>query len=95
MRHDIQVPWGDSVILVGGKLSLLLIICQVCGCYINLQNTYSFGVALYQIMINNSVSAAVWIFNTETELWSLVEAKGDIPVSYLILRIMLWQSFFN
>lgn len=56
---------------------------------------YIFNVALYQIMINNSVSAAVWIFNTETELWSLVEAKGDIPVSYLILRIMLWQCFFE
>jgi hypothetical protein len=38
-------------------------------------------------MINNSVSAAVWIFNTETELWSLVEAKGDIPVSSLIFGV--------
>jgi len=24
---------------------------------------------------------SVWIFNTETELWSLVEAKGDIPAA--------------
>jgi len=32
-------------------------------------------------MINNSTSTAVWIFNTETELWSLVEAKGDIPAA--------------
>lgn len=94
MRHDIQVPWGDSVILVGGKtepasdhLSGLRMLHK--------SPKYIFNVALYQIMINNSVSAAVWIFNTETELWSLVEAKGDIPVSYLILRIMLWQSFLN
>uniref|UniRef100_A0A453K2L1 Uncharacterized protein n=1 Tax=Aegilops tauschii subsp. strangulata TaxID=200361 RepID=A0A453K2L1_AEGTS len=25
---------------------------------------------------------SVWSFNTETEIWSLMEAKGDIPVSY-------------
>lgn len=24
---------------------------------------------------------AVWAFETETECWSLMEAKGDIPVS--------------
>lgn len=25
---------------------------------------------------------AVWAFETETECWSLMEAKGDIPVSF-------------
>ena len=43
-------------------------------------------------MINNSTSTAVWIFNTETELWSLVEAKGDIPVSSFILGVNFCQS---
>ncbi|CAN6338519.1 unnamed protein product [Urochloa humidicola] len=45
------VPWGNSVILVGGKTEPA------------------------------SDRLSVWIFNTETELWSLVEAKGDIPVA--------------
>jgi hypothetical protein len=42
-------------------------------------------------MLNHSICGAVWTFNTETELWSLIEAKGDIPVSYLILKEILWQ----
>ncbi|KAL6623333.1 hypothetical protein ACP70R_033212 [Stipagrostis hirtigluma subsp. patula] len=45
------VPWGNSVILVGGKTEPA------------------------------SDRLSVWTFNTETELWSLVEAKGDIPAA--------------
>ncbi|CAN6356378.1 unnamed protein product [Urochloa humidicola] len=45
------VPWGNSVILVGGKTEPA------------------------------SDHLSVWIFNTETELWSIVEAKGDIPAA--------------
>lgn len=44
------VPWGNSVILVGGKTEPA------------------------------SDHLSVWTFNTETELWSLIEAKGDIPL---------------
>jgi len=44
------VPWGNSVILVGGKTEPA------------------------------SDRLSVWTFNTETELWSLIEAKGDIPL---------------
>ncbi|KAG8093155.1 hypothetical protein GUJ93_ZPchr0012g18874 [Zizania palustris] len=43
------VPWGDSVILVGGKTEPA------------------------------SDRLSVWTFNTETDVWSLMEAKGDIP----------------
>jgi hypothetical protein len=76
------------------KLSLLLIVYQVCRCYVILQNICKLGhVFLNQTMINHSISGTVWTFNTETELWSLIEAKGDIPVSYLILRVILWQIF--
>ncbi|KAF0888874.1 hypothetical protein E2562_019383 [Oryza meyeriana var. granulata] len=45
------VPWGNSVILVGGKTEPA------------------------------SDRLSVWIFNMETEVWSLVEAKGDIPAA--------------
>lgn len=45
------VPWGNSVILVGGKTEPA------------------------------SDRLSVWTFNTETELWSLIEAKGDIPAA--------------
>uniref|UniRef100_A0A804RDW5 Galactose oxidase/kelch repeat superfamily protein n=1 Tax=Zea mays TaxID=4577 RepID=A0A804RDW5_MAIZE len=45
------VPWGNSVILVGGKTEPA------------------------------SDHLSVWTFNTETELWSLIEAKGDIPAA--------------
>ncbi|TVU49949.1 hypothetical protein EJB05_01296 [Eragrostis curvula] len=45
------VPWGNNVILVGGKTE------------------------------PPSDHLSVWTFNTETELWSLVEAKGDIPAA--------------
>lgn len=45
------VPWGNSVILVGGKTEPA------------------------------SDQLSVWTFNTETELWSLIEAKGDIPAA--------------
>lgn len=45
------VPWGNNVILVGGKTEPA------------------------------SDRLSVWTFNTETELWSLVEAKGDIPAA--------------
>ncbi|AQK40298.1 Galactose oxidase/kelch repeat superfamily protein [Zea mays] len=48
---DVQVPWGNSVILVGGKTEPA------------------------------SDHLSVWTFNTETELWSLIEAKGDIPAA--------------
>lgn len=29
----------------------------------------------------------VWAFDTETECWSLIEAKGDIPVGILKIKI--------
>ncbi|CAM0949729.1 unnamed protein product [Alopecurus aequalis] len=45
------VPWGNSVILVGGKSEPA------------------------------SDRLSVWTFNTETEIWSLMEAKGDIPAA--------------
>ncbi|KAL6842055.1 hypothetical protein ACP4OV_028034 [Aristida adscensionis] len=45
------VPWGNNVILVGGKTE------------------------------PSSDRLSVWTFNTETELWSLIEAKGDIPAA--------------
>jgi hypothetical protein len=31
----------------------------------------------------------VWAFDTETECWSLMEAKGDIPVGMLKMQIPL------
>ncbi|VAI04698.1 unnamed protein product [Triticum turgidum subsp. durum] len=45
------VPWGKTVILVGGKSE------------------------------PSSDRISVWTFNTETEIWSHMEAKGDIPVA--------------
>ncbi|XP_062203141.1 acyl-CoA-binding domain-containing protein 4-like [Phragmites australis] len=45
------VPWGNSVILLGGKTEPA------------------------------SDRLSVWTFNVETEIWSLVEAKGDIPAA--------------
>uniref|UniRef100_A0ACD5Y8Y5 Uncharacterized protein n=1 Tax=Avena sativa TaxID=4498 RepID=A0ACD5Y8Y5_AVESA len=45
------VPWGNSVILVGGKSEPA------------------------------SDRLSVWTFNTETQIWSLMEAKGDIPAA--------------
>ncbi|PWZ04624.1 Acyl-CoA-binding domain-containing protein 4, partial [Zea mays] len=51
LLDDTKVPWGNSVILVGGKTEPA------------------------------SDHLSVWTFNTETELWSLIEAKGDIPAA--------------
>nr|CAB3462259.1 unnamed protein product [Digitaria exilis] len=51
LLDDTKVPWGNSVILVGGKTEPA------------------------------SDRLSVWIFNAETELWSLLEAKGDIPAA--------------
>lgn len=76
------------------KLSLLLIVYQVCRCYMILQNICKLGhVSLNQIMIDHCILGAVWTFHTETELWSLIEAKGDIPVRFLIIRVILRQIF--
>lgn len=36
---------------------------------------------------------AVWAFDTETECWSHMEAKGDIPVLFLFVLFLYWVSF--
>lgn len=38
----------------------------------------------YDLNLSNFLLAfvPVWAFDTETECWSLMEAKGDIPVSF-------------
>jgi hypothetical protein len=75
------------------KQNHLLVVYQVCRFYMTLQNTQQlFVVWPHQIMIAQSISVAVWTFNTETEHWSLIEAKGDIPVSCFLLKDMHWQT---
>lgn len=36
----------------------------------------------YMRLNNHFVFCIVWAFDTETECWSLMEAKGDIPVYF-------------
>ena len=46
------------------------------------------SIALVQILKLPVLVFVVWAFDTETECWSLMEAKGDIPVPFLT-----WQWF--
>lgn len=52
---------------------------------------FSFGQMLYFPIcsrnIRNFISfIAVWSFNTETDLWSYIEVKGDIPVRWCLFQ---------
>ena len=46
------------------------------------------------------VVLAVWAFDTQTECWSLMEAKGDIPVLFYIFFTLSqfkcwWKSLYT
>lgn len=40
-----------------------------------------FTVFFYMMPNHLILASVVWALDTETECWSLIEAKGDIPVS--------------
>lgn len=37
---------------------------------------------------------AVWAFDTDSECWSLMDAKGDVPVIFQILNDTIWFGLF-
>lgn len=72
----VQVSWGKKVLLVGGKTD-------------SGSDRVSGWITLFLWLILSfirmililSLVFSVWTFDTETECWSLMDAKGDIPVT--------------
>lgn len=77
-----KVSWGKKALLVGGKTEPGNE--RVAGQY----STFSIDTVLLLFCKLIFVVLAVWAFDTETECWSLMEAKGDIPVQFYILSTL-------
>ncbi|KAA8548505.1 hypothetical protein F0562_000228 [Nyssa sinensis] len=75
------VSLGKKVLLIGGKT--LPGKDKVAGCGSVCLQVFSVlhFLLLHVVKFLQTLALVVWAFDTETECWSLMEAKGDIPVA--------------
>lgn len=73
-----QVQWGKKILMVGGKTDPAS--DKVSGWFSANFTVSIYSNCAYHNILLPKLSVAVWAFDTETECWSLMEAKGDVPV---------------